>query len=151
MRFREINEADLPGLFAVRVSTRENALSREQLARLGITEESVCEMIKRSHRGWVCEDGGRVVGFAMGNGQTGEMWVIAVLPEYERTGIGRRLLGLVEEWLWSLGWQEAWLTTDPDPGMRAHGFYLSQEWADAGFKDASRYMTKRNPNMQHGA
>ncbi len=41
MEFREISENDIPALFAVRVATRENTLSMEQLTGLGITEESV--------------------------------------------------------------------------------------------------------------
>ena len=59
----------------------------------------------------------------MGNKETGEMWVIAVLREYEGRGIGRQLLRLVEEWLYSQGWKEVWLTTDPDENFRAVGFY----------------------------
>ena len=86
MRFRETTETDVPELFAVRVATRENALSRDQLAGLGINEESVSAMLRTTHRGWLCEEGDRVVGFAMGNRESGEMWVIALLPDYE----GRR-------------------------------------------------------------
>ena len=146
MRYRQIGYADVPDLFPVRVATRENALSRERLFDLGITESSVRTMIERMHRGWLCEDRGRVVGFAMGNGETGEMWVIAVLPEFEGMGIGRRLLNFVEDWLWSRGWDEAWLTTDTDTGLRAYGFYRKQGWSDSEIKDGDRYMTKKNPN-----
>jgi ribosomal protein S18 acetylase RimI-like enzyme len=55
------------------------------------------------------------------------MWVIAVLKEYEGNGIGRRLLRLVEDWLFSEGWDELWLTTDRDETLRAVGFYRT--WA----------------------
>ena len=143
MNFREITDADVPALFPVRVATRENALSLEELAALGITPASVREMNGASHRGWLCEEEGRVVGFAMGNGETGEMWVIALLPEVEGRGIGKRLLTLVEDWLWSLGWQESWLTTDVDPSLRAYGFYLHQGWVDWKIQDGDRYMKKR--------
>ena len=58
----------------------------------------------------------------MGNLKTGEMWVIAVLREFEGRGIGRQLLARVEDWLRSEGWDEIWLTTDVDESLRAVGF-----------------------------
>jgi GNAT superfamily N-acetyltransferase len=130
----------------VRAATRENALTREQLAALGITEDSVLAMLGTTHRGWLCEEDGRVVGFAMGDRGTGEMWVIAVLPDHEGKGIGAGLLTRVEDWLWSEGWREIWLTTDVDPALRAYGFYQRQGWADHEIKDGMRYMRKANPN-----
>ena len=145
LQFREIEPGDVPALITVRVATRENAYTREQLEGLGITESSVTDMIGTSHRGWLCEDGGRVAGFAMGNRRTGEMWVIAILPEYEDRGIGRRLLGLVEDWLWSEGWEEIWLTTDVDPALRAYGFYRKMGWVDLHIRQGLRYMLKASP------
>lgn len=146
MKYREINKSDVPFLFAVRVATRENALSREQLSKLGIDNESVSMMIGTSHRGWLCEVDHRVVGFAMGNRENGEMWVIAVLPGYEGRGIGAELLKRVEDWLWSEGWNDIWLTTDVDTSLRAYGFYKRQGWVDVEIKDHLRYMKKTNPN-----
>ena len=73
--FREITCNDIPALCAVRIATRENALSRDELAAHGICEESVRGMLEETHRGWLCEVDGGTVGFAMGNGETGEMWI----------------------------------------------------------------------------
>ena len=145
-KFRDITHDDIPALFAVRIATRENALSLEELAVLGITVESVRDMMKTTHRGWLCEVDGTMVGFAMGNGKTGEMWVVAVLPEFEARGIGAKLIALVEDWLWSLGWKELWLTTDIDTALRAYGFYVKLGWTDYEIKDGLRYMKKRNEN-----
>jgi GNAT superfamily N-acetyltransferase len=147
MTYREIEARDIPALFSVRVATRENALSRDELERLGITEESVLSMLRNgTHRGWLCEEDGDVVAFAMGDRGTGEMWVIAVLPDQEARGIGAALLTRVEDWLWSEGWTEIWLTTDIDPSLRAYGFYRSRGWVDREIKDELRYMVKTNPN-----
>jgi ribosomal protein S18 acetylase RimI-like enzyme len=145
MKFRVIIAADVPELFKVRVATRENALSLAQLADLGITEDSVRLMLQKTHRGWLCEIEGRIAGFAIGNGDTGEMWVIAVLPEFEGMGIGSKLLGLVEEWLFYFGWDEIWLTTDMDTTLRAFGFYLKHGWTDSGVKNGNKYMTRKKP------
>jgi ribosomal protein S18 acetylase RimI-like enzyme len=144
MEFREITSGDIPDLFAVRIATRENALSHDELAALGITEGSVRGMMETTHRGWLCAVDGGVVGFAMGNGKTGEMWVVAVLPEFEGRGIGAELMTLVEDWLRSLGWEELWLTTDVDTALRAYGFYRKLGWTDSEIKDGLRYMKKQN-------
>ena len=142
MRFREIAPDDVPALFDVRVATRENRLSREELAARGITEPAVRARLSGSFRGWLCECDGRVAGFAMGDGATGELEVIAVLPEFEGRGAGRGLLRRVEDWLRSLGWHEVWLFTDPDPSLRAYRFYRAAGWRDDGVEGGNRVMRK---------
>jgi GNAT superfamily N-acetyltransferase len=94
-----------------------------------------------SHKGWLCESDEQVVGFAMGNRENGEMWVIAVLKEHEGKGIGKTLLRFVEEWLWSEGWEDIWLTTDLDERDRAVGFYRRLGWQDWKL-ERDRYMKK---------
>jgi ribosomal protein S18 acetylase RimI-like enzyme len=140
--YREIGPGDIPSLFAVRTSTRENAYTMSELADLGITPATVGSMIGTSHMGWLCEEDGEAAGFAMGDGLTGEMWVIAVAPGHEGKGIGSRLLSLVEGWLFSQGWEEIWLTTDRDTSLRAYGFYIAMGWRDDAIRDGLRYMRK---------
>ncbi|MGD9212838.1 MAG: GNAT family N-acetyltransferase [Desulfobacteraceae bacterium] len=146
LKFREIEKADLSSIFVVRVSTRENAYTMKELEELGITEESVASMLETTHCGWLCETDNQIVGFAMGNRKNGEMWVIAVIPEYEKIGIGAKLLNRVEDWLWAEGWNEIWLTTDVNTLLRAYGFYKKQGWIDKGVTDGVRYLIKKNPN-----
>jgi GNAT superfamily N-acetyltransferase len=143
MHLRSIVAADIPALFAVRVATHENRVSREQLAAMGITEASVAEGLRGDRQGWLCEADGRVVGFAMGDRATGELLVIAVLPEYVGRGIGARLLHAVEAWLEAAGCRRLWLTTDVDPALKAYGFYLHHGWLDERIDAGTRYMTKR--------
>jgi ribosomal protein S18 acetylase RimI-like enzyme len=70
----------------------------------------------------------------------GELWVIAVLPDFERTGIGNRLMALAEEWLWASGCKRAWLTTDVDTTLRAYGFYRNRGWVDWKIENGLRWM-----------
>ena len=91
LQFREIDAADVPALFYVRTRTRENTYTLDQLHALGITAESVAERLATSCKGWLCTHAGLVVGFCMADRSTGELWVIAVLPEYEGQGIGNTL------------------------------------------------------------
>jgi len=100
--FQKITAADVDQLFAVRSSVRENPFSIDALAR---------EALGNSHDGYLCKSADVVAGFAMADVKAGELWVIAVLPEYERRGIGRELLRLTEELLWSAGHASIWLWT----------------------------------------
>lgn len=50
---RKIRHQDVLALFVVRVATRENDYSLEQLAKLGITEESIHLAMNASHAGWL--------------------------------------------------------------------------------------------------
>lgn len=140
---RRIEHQDVPALFVVRVATRENVLSLDQLASLGITEATIHEAIEGSHAGWLYEDQGRVVAFAMGDYEGKELTVIAVLPDYEKQGIGGQLLTQVENWLKSKGCDEICLSTDLDVKLRAYGFYRKWGWVDNKIEKGYRYMRKR--------
>ncbi|MEM6885901.1 MAG: GNAT family N-acetyltransferase [Verrucomicrobiota bacterium] len=142
VKYRELLPADMDAIFDVRVKTWHNPHGAEELHKMGITPDSVCEMVQVSHRGWVAEDGEQIVGFVMGNRDTAELWVIAVLPEYENQGIGRALMGLAEEWLFSEGCHEIWLTTDSDENFCAVGFYRHLGWKDWKIEDGDRFMKK---------
>lgn len=151
LQFREIDAADIPALFYVRTRTRENTYTLEQLQALGITPESVAEWLAASCNGWLCTHADLVVGFCMANRTSGELLVIAVLPEYEGQGIGNTLMSLAEEWLWKHGCSRAWLTTDLDPTLRAYGFYRRRGWTDWKLEDALRWMElirSENPVQQ---
>jgi GNAT superfamily N-acetyltransferase len=131
--FRETLTTDMEGLFSVRARTRENPISREHLASLGITAESIAkQMTSGRMKGWVCLDSSSLVGFCSGDAETGEVLVLAVLPDYERKGIGTYLLSRVVEWLRSVGSNTIWLAASPDPRTRAHGFYRSLGWRPNG-------------------
>lgn len=147
MKVRPIQNTDVAALIELRGRTRENALSPHDLRVMGISEDSVIDKLATSHRGWLCEEEGRTIGFAIGDGQTGEPWVVAVLPEFEGRGIGSKLLALVEEWLWSLSWNELWLWTSADESRRAFQFYIRHGWRKSEVKDGVLLMRKPRPNQ----
>ncbi len=151
MHFRELTPADLPPMFDLRTSVQENAVTREFLTESGITVESVTAMLGTTHRGWLCEIAGQPVGFAMGNRSNGELWVIAVLAEHEGKGIGRRLMHLVQDWLWSEGWTQLWLVTGTAP-TRAFRMYCSLGWKDCGpLEGGGRRMELTKPAPKPGS
>jgi GNAT superfamily N-acetyltransferase len=134
--FREALPSDIEGLFSVRARTRENAISKEDLASLGITPESVAKNMACGRvKGWVCLHESNLVGFCNGAAETGEVLVLAVLPEFEGRGIGTYLLARVVEWLRSVGANTIWLAASSDARVRAHSFYRWLGWRPNGKKD----------------
>lgn len=130
---RVMTAKDIPEAFSIRTSTIENALTLAELEEdYGLTPDSLGAAMKGSACGWVGEVDGKAVGFAMGDGATGEITVIAVRPEFEGLGLGTELLQTVQSWLFSKGHQELWLLTTPDPNLRAYKLYVAKGWSATG-------------------
>lgn len=126
-------DSDMDALYDIRARTRENAIPRAYLESIGITAESWAAANRSGdQQTWICLDGARPVGFSAADATTGEVLVLAVLPDYEGRGIGKRLLDAAVDWLHARGWRRLWLATDPDPATRSHGFYRSQGWRPTG-------------------
>lgn len=133
LTYRAITVDDIPAVLAVRFSTIENAVTLEELeADYGITPATIVASMESDSRGWLCEDDSNVVGFAMGDRSSGEVQVVAVHPDYEGRGIGKELLARVTDWLFAEGHAEIWLGANPDPDVRATGFYRRLGWRRSG-------------------
>lgn len=115
---------DVGATLAMRAHTRENAMTLAKLeADYGVTPETAADALRTTRSGWLCEDRGKVVGFCIGDRASGEVVVLAVLPDFEGQGIGRALLTLVHDCLAAAGHETPWLWSNPDPSVRASGFY----------------------------
>lgn len=125
MNLRQALRTDVPEIQRVRRAVKENRLTTSV-----VSDEDVVEAIERTGRGWVVEDGGRIVGFAIGNARTGNVWALFVDPDHEGHGHGRRLHDAMVAWLWVQGLARLWLTTGP--GTRAARFYPAAGWQLAG-------------------
>lgn len=133
LRYRKMVLDDLSAAFAVRMSTIDNAITMEELERdYDITPQSLAEAMTSHVAGWLCEDSGTAVGFSIGDRLNGEVQVVVVRPEYEGHGIGKNLLSRVQEWLFAEGHKEIWLRSNPDPTIRAYGFYRRLGWQTTG-------------------
>ncbi len=130
---REMTAADLDAVLAIRLSTRENAITLQELEQdYGITTEGLARAMETHVRGWLCEVDGSVAGFSMGDASNGEVQVVAVHPGFENLGIGRCVLQAVCDWLFSEGHARLWLGANPDPNIRATGFYEKLGWRRNG-------------------
>jgi len=140
--FREIVAGDIDELFALRIQAIENAVTMAELADWGVTPPSTRQALNTTLVGYLCEDSRQIVGFAMGDIKTGEFAVIAVLPEYERRGIGRTLLKLVEDRLFASGHPSIWLWTGMNRDFRALHFYQNAGWYETEVSVNRIYMKK---------
>jgi GNAT superfamily N-acetyltransferase len=144
MRIRIAVPTDVPAIFDVRTSVLENHMSVEELARIGITPDTVVTMLSGDGRGWVADEGGKIVAFSMADAGNATVFAMFVQPGHERRGLGRALLNEAERWLFARGSEEIWLLTDRNPQVRANGFYQHLGWKNDGIqKDGQVRYIKR--------
>ena len=145
MLTRVATEADVEALFDVRTSVIENHQSREELLDIGVTPDAVAKMLRTTCQAWITENDGHAVAFSMADAAEGTVFAMFVRPELERRGLGRTLMKLAEDWLFSHGWTEIWLLTGSDPALRAVGFYDHLGWQAIGQQaDGQTKYVKRN-------
>lgn len=131
--FRKTRPEDIEPSFSIRATTRQNPVSREQLREWGITSEFATERYSQGrYIGWVAEDQAKLIGFATGDLPSGEILVLALLPEYEGRGIGNYLLARLIESMRERGCEKLWLSATRNPDIRAYGFYRANGWAPTG-------------------
>jgi GNAT superfamily N-acetyltransferase len=129
MNIRLATPDDIKACVMLRGQTRENAVAVEQLAALGITAESWADdVISGSLTGYVCTEHESIVGYCFGDNTSGEVVVLALLPAFERRGIGKHLLKLVIKHLSDTGHKRQFLSCAADPATRSHGFYRHLGW-----------------------
>jgi GNAT superfamily N-acetyltransferase len=135
--YRPATADDLPRCIALRGMTRQNAISVEQLASYGITAASWGDAVRQGRQaGFVGLQRGQIVGYCFGDIATGEVLVLALLPEHEGQGVGRQLLRRVVDALLASGHQRLFLGCSADPASRSHGFYRHLGWRSTGGIDA---------------
>lgn len=122
---RPANTADVDAIFHIRTSVKENHLSRDQMADMGITPEAIKETIAAEPCAWLAEVDGHPVAFAMVDMEEGCVFAAFVLPEYEGRGLGRKLIAEAEAGLF-FEHETIWLETDGK--SRAYGFYTRLGW-----------------------
>ncbi len=134
--YRPARGEDVAACIDIRGKTRENAFSVEDLAAAGVTLASWTAAVKDgSLPGYVATVDGTVAGYCFGDTETGEIVVLALLPDYEGHGVGKTLLNLVVRDLEALGFQRLFLGCARDPAVRSYGFYRHLGWKSTGTFD----------------
>ncbi|HVE48866.1 MAG TPA: GNAT family N-acetyltransferase [Casimicrobiaceae bacterium] len=138
VQYRAAVPEDAAECITLRGLTRENAISTERLAAMGITVDSWRSDIETAKLpGHVCIVDGRIVGYCFGDRHSGEVVVLALLPFYEDRGIGKELLSRVVQELRSFGHRRLFLGCARDPSTRSYGFYRHLGWRSTGRVDTN--------------
>lgn len=126
MVFREAIAADIPQIQVVRNIVKENVLSDPAL----VTDRDCLEFITDKGKGWVCEMGRQIVGFAIADLQGRNIWALFLDPAFEKKGIGKVLHDTMLDWYFTQTQDTVWLGTAPE--TRAQGFYKRAGWKEVG-------------------
>ena len=126
--FREAAVEDIPAMSEVRCSVRENVL----FDPCKVTREMYVFYLTEAGKGWLCEEGGEVVGFSVAARADASIWALFVRPSHEGRGIGASLLKLATGWLFATGAPHVSLSTAA--GTRADRFYERQGWERGALK-----------------
>ena len=108
------------------MEVKENVLSDPNL----VTHEHYTTYLTEKGKGWVVETDNAIVGFAIIDTTTQNIWALFVLPGYEGKGIGKMLQSAMLNWYFSEHKNTLWLSTSP--GTRAEQFYLKTGWKAVG-------------------
>jgi len=130
--FRQASVHDIPAMSRIRLSVNENRL--HDPAR--ITPQMYADFLEKDGRGWVALVGGDIVAFSYANRIDGSIWALFVDPRFEGQGLGKQLLSLATDWLFSLGFTRVILSTGTH--TRAAQFYTRLGWrlASSGAGDS---------------
>ena len=122
---RQATRADAAGLWRVRYAVTENTLTPGYIG-----DDELFDQIERTGRGWVIEEGGEIVAFAIGNASDGNIWALFVDPAAQGRGHGTRLHDVMVAWMFEQGLERLWLGTGNE--TRARAFYEKLGWVENG-------------------
>ncbi len=118
---RKALQRDIPDIQRIRNAVHENKLTSRE-----ISADDIQRAMSVTGRGWVAEKNEAIVGFAVGNTQTGNIWALFVDPSFEKQGIGRALFKTMVRWLSKQDLDKLYLSTEPN--TRAENFYTAAGW-----------------------
>jgi N-acetylglutamate synthase-like GNAT family acetyltransferase len=138
VEYRRAVPSDIATCIALRGKTRENAVSVERLAQLGVTLASWSAGVASGDLlGYVCLEHGQIVGYCFADKRRGEIVVLVVMPAWEGKGIGKNLLDLMVTDFAKLGFQTLFLACSLDPKVRSYGFYRHLGWKSTSTFDSN--------------
>jgi ribosomal protein S18 acetylase RimI-like enzyme len=106
--------------------------------------EGLCEFYRnynpKTNRVWICEHGGRIVGFLllMNRGDAAQLRYFLIEPEYRGIGLGSKLMRLYMDFLKECGYKASYLWTTHELAAaailyRRAGFQLTEEKDSTAF------------------
>lgn len=125
MFFREAKSHDLENMYAVRLAVEQHKESTSHL-----TGPEDYRRLLETGKGWVCEVGGDLLGFAMVDFQQARVETLLVRPGLDGDFIYRMLHDMMTSWCFAHGLPK--LTLTGFPPARTEQFYLRAGWVKTG-------------------
>jgi ribosomal protein S18 acetylase RimI-like enzyme len=150
IEYRQAKNQDIERCIKVRGLTNDNQFTKNDLAAIGVTAVSWSPLIENSEIiGSVALDKNIIVGFCFGESSAGEILVLAVLSGYEGFGIGKELLSIASNQLFTMGHKELFLAASSTPVVRAYGFYRRLGWQPTSTynDDGDEILTLKNKRL----
>lgn len=119
IRFAE--REDIPMLHQIRLTANKNHPKTQAISEVDYLRE-----MEIYGQGWVLEQDDEPAGFAIANSKSGQIWALAVLPQFQGHGAGQQLLKTALEWLQQKHCHHVWVETEV--GSRAESFYQTAGW-----------------------
>lgn len=129
MAIRPARLEDIAAMHRIRLAVQENRLS----PTASISEPSYVPFLTERGIGWVAESESAMLGFAILDTDTKNVWALFVDPDAEGRGVGRALLDRLVDGAAERGLDRLWLTTAA--GTRAEAFYVRAGWVRGGPTD----------------
>ncbi|MDP2387071.1 MAG: GNAT family N-acetyltransferase [Bacteroidota bacterium] len=126
MIYREANTLDIEAMHVIRLAVKENVLGNP----LAVTESDYINFITTKGKGWVCEFNNKILGFAIIDTESNNIWALFVDPEHERKGIGTKLHNMMLDWYFAQYSERLWLGTTPN--SKAEKLYRKKGWKEIG-------------------
>ncbi|AIR03223.1 GCN5 family acetyltransferase [Cedecea neteri] len=133
LTLRDAVLADIETIFTIRTSVKENHLSREEMAEMGITPQTIADIIAESPCIWLVEVDDEPAGFAMAIAEEACLFAMFVLPQFEGLGLGKLLLKKAEAFLFA---QQPTIWLETAANSRAASFYQRNGWLPVGEQDS---------------
>jgi GNAT superfamily N-acetyltransferase len=106
-------------------------MSERELAAVGLTRESIAQMLESDQaRAWCAMEEHAIVGSSMARRLERDVFALFVLPGFEGRGIGASLLKRAVAWLRQECDQLIRLSIERH--TRAHSLYLAWGWREVG-------------------
>lgn len=132
---------DVAAMFQVRLAVTENRMTRDALAAVGVTPDSIAEAIRSAPCAWVATTEGEVAGFAMVDLDSACLFALFVRSNHEGRGMGSALCQVCEQALFAQH-EVAWLETAKT--SRAARLYRHLGWGnESDIGDGDIRLTKR--------
>lgn len=134
---------DIDRISTLRLNVKENVLNNPSL----VSYEMYVKYLTTHGKGWVWEDDQEILGFAIVDTESNNIWALFVNNDHLAKGIGKQLQSVMLDWYFSNYKYELWLSTSQN--TRAARFYELTGWSNQGILSNNEIKFTMTPEQWH--